>query len=371
MNQITGSFDLIKRINRKLVLEKIKEKQPISRAQLAKELSLSKTTVSAIADELLEKKLITDLGERVPTKGSGRPSKMLGFNPHSACLLGVDLTLKDTVILITDLNGEILFHAAKSPISSASEIVLKILETLREAQIPQQRVIGLGISIPGSVSTKGMVIRANAFGWLEFDLKQHLKPYFSFPVFVNNVANCAALGERWRGAGEQADDLFYLVVGPGVGSAFLCHGNLIYGADSRSGEVGYTVGKEQFEQGTCNISGKPGLFEEKIERLMQKDEAWKEAPQGQPLHEAARECLGELALLIGNAVNLLNPRTVLIGGRHTQTLSPYLPHLKEMVQRVTPLPVNLAMATLGREAPALGAAAEAMECIQQLGTMGE
>lgn len=76
MNRNVGSLELIKRINRQLVLDKIKEEQPISRARIARELSLSKTTVSAICDDLLDRRMIVDLGEKGPEKGMNRyPSR--------------------------------------------------------------------------------------------------------------------------------------------------------------------------------------------------------------------------------------------------------------------------------------------------------
>lgn len=101
---------MIKRINRQLILDKIKKEQPVSRAWLARELALSKTTVSAICDELLASRMIVDLGEKGPKKGSGRPAKMLGFNPLSAYGLGVDLHPDRALAAVADLEGRILYR---------------------------------------------------------------------------------------------------------------------------------------------------------------------------------------------------------------------------------------------------------------------
>ena len=131
MKSRTGSLEMIKKINRQLVLETIKVHQPISRARIARELSLSKTTVSAICDELLRSRMVIDLGEKGPEKGSGRPSKMLGFNPLSACGVGIDIHPDHALAVVTDLDGRVLYRTETaidpSPESMAALAVTDLL----------------------------------------------------------------------------------------------------------------------------------------------------------------------------------------------------------------------------------------------------
>lgn len=105
-----GHLELIRRINRTLILNTVKEKQPISRAQISKTLKLSKTTVSAIVEELIKKKLLVEYGDCASPSGVGRPSTMLGFNPKSAYCIGVDIGGTKLLLLITDLVGNITYE---------------------------------------------------------------------------------------------------------------------------------------------------------------------------------------------------------------------------------------------------------------------
>lgn len=207
MNRNTGSLEMIKRINRHLVLDKIKEGQPISRARIARELSLSKTTVSAICDELLACRMVVDLGEKGPEKGSGRPSKMLGFNPRSACGVGIDVHPEQALAVVTDLDGEVLFKQTAPAVSLPDTIAALACDTIQKAGMAVEQTIAMGLSVPGTVTRQGTVIRANSMGWRDYDLRGALQQLLPIPVAVNNEANCAALGERWKGNGAKADNI--------------------------------------------------------------------------------------------------------------------------------------------------------------------
>lgn len=366
MNGNTGSLELIKRINRQLILDKIKKEQPVSRAWLARELALSKTTVGAICDELLASRMIVDLGEKGPQKGSGRPAKMLGFNPLSAYGLGVDLHPDRALAVATDLEGRILYRIQAPAPEGPDQIAALARRCAQEAGAAMEDVAALGVSVPGTVDKKGRVIRANSLCWQDYDLQSALAERLPCRIAVNNEANCAALGERWRGAAMQAEDLLYIALGEGVGGAVISEGRLIYGACSRAGEIGYLLSEQQTVQGPHNELGKPGVFEHKLIELLQggglgPEQAVAAYARGEePACGMIRQFIQLLSWAIANLVCLLNPEIVVIGGAAAQHLSPALPAIRAVSASLTPVRAQVALGALGPWASAVGAVAGAL-----------
>ena len=140
-----GHLEMIRRINRVTVLNTIKNRQPISRAQVSKHLGLSRATVSAIVDELIEKKMIYESDTQKAEGKIGRPSTMLGFNPKSMYCIGLDIGGTKILSIITDLNGEILYREKAASTGDLDEIEKLIRHALAESDLTENRIFGLGI----------------------------------------------------------------------------------------------------------------------------------------------------------------------------------------------------------------------------------
>lgn len=366
MNGNMGSLELMKRINRQLVLEQIKKEQPVSRARLARQLALSKTTVGAICDELLASHMIVDLGEKGPEKGSGRPAKMLGFNPLSAYGVGIDLHPDRALAVVTDLDGSILYRTQSPALRKPVDMAEMTWHCARKAGIPLEDVAALGVSVPGTVDRNGMVRRANSLGWQEYDLQKVLKQLLPCRVVVNNEANCAALGERWRGSACQVDNLYYIAIGEGIGSAMICDGSLIYGACSRAGEIGYFLSPQDAVQGLRNELGSPGVFEYKLQRLLQGGGLGPEQTIAayvrgeEPACSMVEQFIQNLSWVIANLVCVLNPEVVVIGGASASHLGPIIPAVRAVASSLTPVRADVILGTLGQWASAVGAVAGAI-----------
>lgn len=368
MSGNTGSLELIKRINRQLVLEQIKKEQPVSRARLARQLSLSKTTVGAICDELLASRMIVDLGEKGPEKGGGRPAKMLGFNPLSAYGVGIDLHPDRALAVATDLDGRVLYQTQSPALQEPADMAELTWQCARKADIPWEDVAALGVSVPGTVDRNGIVKRANSLGWQNYDLQRELKQLLPCRVAVNNEANCAALGERWRGSASQADNLYYIAIGEGIGSAIICDGSLIYGACSRAGEIGYFLSQQDTHQGLRNELGRPGVFEHKLQQLLQGGGLGPEKTIAayvrgeEPAAGMIREFIRHLSWAIANLVCVLDPEVVVIGGASAFHLGPIIPAIRAVASSLTPVRAQVTLGTLGQWASAVGAVAGAIGC---------
>lgn len=333
-------LELIRRINRSLILNMVKERQPVSRAQLARALNLSKTTVSSIVDELVRKKLLVEYGDCCPSGGAGRPSVMLGFNPRSAYCVGIDIASANLRLIITDLAGEVLFETKRPPSSRIGELIGIVEEAVRDCGLKIETVFGMGIGVPGIVTAEGSVVRAKFLGWSNFPLKRLMEEHFPFPVFVENGVNLAALGERWLGSGDQVDDMLFVRIGTGIGGAVISGGQLIHGAGGSAGEIGYFLESRDVELGNVNQPGQQGVLERKCSgaALAGHGRPTEElfAAYGQGDQEAARVVepfIRDLSVAIANCVSLLGSAKAVIGGDVSEQMSPVIYRLREEVEQ--------------------------------------
>ena len=158
----TGHLELIKKINRNRILDVIKRRHPISRVQIARELSLSKTTVSTIVDELLAKRILKTTGMTGSGKNGGRPASLLSFNDESAYCIGIDIGGTKMLLLITDLAGNIVYEIKTQTTNKIEEIAALVKKCVTDAKLTEEMIIGLGIGVPGNVRDNGVVIQASS-----------------------------------------------------------------------------------------------------------------------------------------------------------------------------------------------------------------
>ena len=368
----TGHLELIRRINRSLILNMVKEKQPISRAQMAKALGLSKTTVSSIVDELIQKRLIVEYGDACTGTGAGRPSIMLGFNPKSSYCIGVDMASAKTRMLLTDLSGEILFEKKIATVSQIDQISQAIEAFLAEHSIRMEMIFGMGVGVSGDVTAEGVVISSRAFRWNHLPFQALLKQRFPFPVYVGNGVNLAALGERWLGSGKQVDDMVYVRIGSGIGGALICNGQLVLGTHGSAGEMGYFLESRDLELGSINQKGIPGVLERKCSGTAlarygcSPEELFSSYSQGNPeVVLTVERFIREISVAIANAVSLLNPAKVVIGGDISEYMAPVIQRIQDEVRSMTPIQTDISLACLGGRAAALGAVDFVMTRIEQ------
>ncbi|MEZ7792554.1 ROK family transcriptional regulator [Niallia circulans] len=361
-NKVAAHHDLIKKINRSLILEEIKTEKLISRAQIAKKLSLSKSTVSSIVEELLEKKLVIEMGEQSPVKGGGRPALMLGYNTDSAYGIGLDIDRVRILIIITNLVGKIIFKKKVKLTNQVEEIIGIVKESIKESAIPEEKILGMGIGVPGRANSE-IVFRAKALNWTNLNLHEIFKPHFPFPTFINNDVNCAGLGEMWLDP-SGIKNLLFIEIGQSIGSAVINEGNLVYGHDYQAGEIAYQISRSDFENGKFNLMGKPGVFESKISGIALAEAGYSPEVLFQKYSHGEQQVISivdsfviELSVFIANATNLINPERVIIGGDVSESMDIVINQISELVTNLTPIKTEISLARLGGDAGALGAIA--------------
>ncbi|EXX87487.1 hypothetical protein BG52_04205 [Paenibacillus darwinianus] len=340
----TGSLDLIKSINRSLVLEQIRGHQPITRAEIAKKLNLSRSTVSLIIDDLIEKKFVSELGFGDSTREGGRRGMKLGFNPASAYGVGVDIGGTKILVVITDLDGNAVYKEKRSSVNQIPEMTEMIQDCIRNSRIDLEQIIAMGIGIPGTFDRNtGVLLDAPALGLKNVNVKKEIEPHFPFPVFLNNDVNCAALGERWRGSGDNADDVVFIAIGTGVGSAIIANGTLVEGHRSVAGEIGYFITPEEIRNHIVNRPDEFGTFENKTSGMAlgksgySAEELFEQYAKGDPkAADYVDQFVIEMSAAIANIASLLNPEKVIIGGGVSESLASVMDGIKKRVSESSP-----------------------------------
>ena len=140
------------------------------------------------------------------------------------------------------------------------DIAASIRQYITQKTIDPASIIGVGIGVPGPVSSKGVVNKCINLGWGVFNIAEELSGLVGFPVKAGNDANVAALGEFWKGGGQGCDNMVFVTLGTGVGGGIVVEGRLLHGAHGSGAEIGHLV-LNRNETIPCNC-GKRGCVEQ-------------------------------------------------------------------------------------------------------------
>ena len=236
-----ATSDTARNINRRIILDLIRTRQPVSRADLARISGLQRSTISLITEQLLIEQWITQgaLGH-LPR---GRKPRFLHLNVERAGIIGVNVRPTATTIALADLNARFIAHES-FPTDPDADVFIEDLTGRLRAFIklhPQIYIEGVGVSIPGRVdSISKRIVFAPNLGWRDVDLLAPLERATELPVEIENAANACALAEIWfdkRSDGIQ--DLIAVTVSEGIGTGIISNGQLVRGANGVAGEFGH------------------------------------------------------------------------------------------------------------------------------------
>ncbi|HEX2980430.1 MAG TPA: ROK family transcriptional regulator [Anaerolineaceae bacterium] len=325
-----GNRDLIRSINRSIILNVIKSQVLVSRAAIAQITGLSPATVTGITGQLIEEGLVFE--KATGDSNGGRPPIMLALNPRGGFVIGIKLMEGQAVGAITDLNATIL---AKDSIELGSKEVADSVEALAtlvsrlivDGNIRKKQLLGVGIGLAGVVDFSRGILRQNPFlGWRNIPLRDLLQARMRVPVYIDNDVNTLTLSEKWLTAGSPEDNYLVITLGRGVGMGILLNGQIYRGKAGGAGELGHTVVEPDGPLCDC---GKHGCLESIISdralvetarrevdaSIATLDELIARATAGQP---AAVRILDHAGALLGrqlaNLTNLLDPNLIIISG---------------------------------------------------------
>jgi len=236
-----------KKFNLRVVHEVIRVYGPLSRADIARHTELTGQTVSNLVRELLDLRLVRE-GER-RSEGRGAPSTTLALNPDGAYAVGLDLDRDHLTGVLVDLTGNVRHRIhveldAPSPTETLDLMTDTVATLIKRQRIRRDQVSGLGVGVPGpmhqTADGKEYLVNPKAFpGWHNIPLAGWLRDKLRMPVFLENNATAAAIGEHWYGAGQQIGTFFYIYFGSGLGGGLVMNGRPIEGFTGNAGEIGY------------------------------------------------------------------------------------------------------------------------------------
>ncbi|HJP91848.1 MAG TPA: ROK family transcriptional regulator [Pyrinomonadaceae bacterium] len=233
----------IRNINRQIVLNYVRERGPISRAEIAQETELQRSTVSLIVEELRVDGLIEEVsGEST----GGRPPILLSLRTADAVAVGVDLGTTRTIVATSDLTGRVLDQEQFETSPDAAKTTQEIIERARKFINRNNGTIeGIGVSLPGLVDPDGKELFIPTFEWRDLPLAREISAATGLPVTMDNDANAAAQAELWFGRPEirEVRDFILVLVEGGVGTGIVFDGQVYRGDNGAAGEFGHmTIG---------------------------------------------------------------------------------------------------------------------------------
>jgi N-acetylglucosamine repressor len=244
MNRLLNNTGDIKRLNRLLVRDIIRKQGPICRSDIAKAAGLTPPTVTNIVSDMLEARVVEEVGYGEST--GGRRPIMLVLNSHAGFILSVAIQRGETKVALMNLASNILAKLDRQlSVSSPHEIASTITESfkalLSETGVPEEKVLWCGVASPGLVnSDQGVVESSSNLAWKKVPFADVLSESLSgLPVHIENISNAAALGEKVYGIGKECPNLIYLNVSMGIGAGMIIDNNVFRGARGYAGEIGH------------------------------------------------------------------------------------------------------------------------------------
>jgi predicted NBD/HSP70 family sugar kinase len=231
-------------INRQIVLNLVREHQPVSRADLARRMQIGRGMVTALVDELLAEAAIFE-GDAAEAPRGRRP-KMLYVRTRDRFVIGVDVRFSRTFLMLSDFSGVPLFRLSYDTVTDPTTFVVGLAEHVRAllAQVPDTvRCEGIGLVVPGMIDQEtGRVLFAPQLGWRDVALREPLALATGLPVSIENASIACALATMWLGTRghESPADFVYVTVSDGVGAGIVVNGEVVRGASHSAGEFGHS-----------------------------------------------------------------------------------------------------------------------------------
>lgn len=339
--------ETIKDSNRKKILNLLYKKKELTKLDIAKQTGISIPTVINNINELLTEGIVMEAGVAVST--GGRKPMIISFLPDSRFTFGVDIRPDFVRIIMTNINSDIKFETSFKiqSMDNFDVIMNKIIQIINKHietnEIPRNRILGVGFSLPGTVDEEKLML----------DLAPNLKikniffnkycEDFDIPIYIENEANAAAFGEMLLGSGKELKNLIYISITQGIGTGIVIQDHLYKGKNKRAGEFGHMTivpnGK------LCNCGGR-GCWElyasektlienyniaasEKIDNINDFFAILRD--KNQLAKDILRDYIYYLSIGIQNIIFGLDPHYIIIGGQISNYGEYFLEELKNII----------------------------------------
>ena len=346
-------------INRRIILNLVRENEPISRAELARQMGIGRGMITSLVAELIEAGEIYS-GSTVAAPRGRRP-EMLFVRTRDRLVVAIDVRLSQTYLRLSDFGGRPrsfqAFETLADPVDLTRVLATRIGQMLAEDGA-RDLCEGIGLVVPGMVDHElGRVLRAPQLGWRDVDIRDALSEATGLPVAIDNAPLACALARMWLGdAGAKAPQNFvYVTVSDGVGTAIVSRGEVLRGANNTAGEFGHLALSQSGPECLCGARGCLEAYTSNLATLARYS-GERFSPEVARRIGAASEttiadviaqwksgdaratwALGETARYLGEGiaaiVTSVNPEVVFVGGEITEAWELFAPEVSSAIRR--------------------------------------
>lgn len=385
--------------NSALILRTLRQHQTLSRAELAAETGLNRSTVSSIVNELIQQHMMEETtfqSERI-----GRPGLLLTLNPSYGCTIGIEVNVDYLAATLLDFTYRVIWQA-RTPLQaglSPADVIMNGIaftqEAMHEAQYRRIPPLGIGVVLPALIDThQGTVALGPNLGWQNVPVLKHWQAQFDLPVLVENDANAAAMAEHYLGNARTIENFVLITGGVGIGGGIMVDGKLLRGQNGYAAEIGHMVVEpdgricgcgsrgcletvignnniiEETRQLLHNNGEQPSRFTVESIETLSFDDIVQAGLDNDPICQGQLHKIAyHLGLVVSQLGSLFNPEMIIIGGYSHSFLKFLIPEIKTLAQKhsmkTNNPPLNIQASHFGINSSVIGAAALVYDHLSQ------
>jgi len=318
-----------------MVFEAIWTADGMTRAELSRQLGMSRSTSSSLVQELLDYELVREDGPAAST--SGRRAIVVRPNNRSWYVLGVDIGASHVSTLLMSLNGEVVstrrerVDTPAHPDLALEAVCRQAKDIMSASRLTQKAILGMGVAMPAPIEpgSGGRVCQETMSAWAGIDVEESLEKKLEIKCLLDNDANLGALAEHWWGVGRQVRNMLFLKLATGVGCGVIMEGQLYRGSGGFAGELGHMIVRHDAGSGLRSLNDLVGRkrLAQRYQELCNEHESASNvvinsnqtlAQKAQAGEDSAKFVIEEAGYWVGvalaNIVHLLNPELIVLGG---------------------------------------------------------
>jgi predicted NBD/HSP70 family sugar kinase len=345
--------------NQRVTLHAIRVNGPVTRTELVLKTGLTPAAIANITNRLIRDRLIMSAGRLHGARG--QPATKFVINPDSCFSIGLNVDRDHVTLVVLDFVGKVRARASREiqfakPLTVRNFFQRSVGQLLAKSGIPRNRLAGVGVAFPDDIARAHLPDQpADYAAWASVRIDDLIRDVLGIPVFIENDAAAAAIGEMQFGSGHQYRSFFYLLVTAALGGGLVADGSYFRGASGRSGEIGWLharndAGEDSQLQNIVSLSSLYSRLAEHGFVVATPRGLTRLAPAARVIvdrwiHESTEALVSSFV-----AINcLINPEAILIGGRLPATL------VDELAASL-----NARMAAFAAQIPAIAPVARAL-----------
>lgn len=364
---ISGKPELLKKINTGIIVDMVRREGPLSRAELAKRLNMSRPTVSKLVSELLGEQVLLEVGVG-PSSGGKKPI-YLQINSRGAYVIGVHVAYPTIKIALANNAGEVLQRLSFQAPDSMEELLTAVTDCsgtlLKEAGLQKGDLSAVGVAFTGIVNPLlGEIVYSRFFPFVKGTaFKEELEKRLSAPIFIDNDVYMGVLGESGV-LEKQPHSIAFVTLGAMIGMGFMIEGQAYRGSHYAASEIGDML-IDSSKQLAGGFQPGGGYLERWLSALGN-DETLLAARNGS---DAAKLLVEEdqlkIAVCLANIICMFDPEQLIVGGTILHYQDMFLPRIRTLVAEITGRSPTIQTAYYQDDSELIGSIHKAIQSLQQ------